>query len=91
MELKVAGQPTQEFDIDPAESVYVIGVGSRLVRLPIWTLRMLDREGVDNGKRRGGRDRQFSLQDVRRLILSRRESGEQGVNGEGDRVILSKG
>lgn len=35
----------REFDIDPQEPVYVIGVVSRLVRPPTWTLRILDRGG----------------------------------------------
>ena len=38
MKLAVLTRANQ-FDIDPDEPVYVIGVVSQLIRLPIWTLR----------------------------------------------------
>ncbi len=70
------------------EPVYVIGVVSRLVRIPIWTLRILDREGLVRPKRRDGRARLYSLDDMRRLDQIRRLMLEQGVNVQGVRVIL---
>ena len=76
------------FDVDPAEPVYVIGVVSRLVRIPIWTLRILDREGLVKPRRRSGRARLYSLRDVRRLVRIRRLCIEQGVNVAGMRIIL---
>jgi MerR family transcriptional regulator/heat shock protein HspR len=76
------------FDIDPEEPVYVIGVVSRLIRIPIWTLRVLDREGIVRPKRRGGRARLYSLADLRRLTQVRTLIIEKGVNLEGVRVIL---
>lgn len=76
------------FDIDPGEPVYVIGVVSRLVRLPIWTLRILDREGLVRPRRRVGRARLYSLQDMRRLCYIRRLIIEEGVNVHGVRVIM---
>lgn len=88
MKPRVDGQPVQGFDIDPAEPVYVIGVVSRLVRLPIWTLRILDREGLVKPKRRAGRARLYSLQDVQRLVRIRQLCIEQRVNRAGLRVIL---
>ena len=57
-----------ECAIDPQEPVYVIGVVSRLVRWPIWTLRILDREGLVKPKRRSGRARLCSLHDIRMLL-----------------------
>jgi DNA-binding transcriptional MerR regulator len=80
--------PVRGFDIDPGEPVYVIGVVSRLVRLPIWTLRLLDREGLVRPKRRTGRARLYSLEDVRRLVRIRELCVEHGVNRQGIRVIL---
>jgi DNA-binding transcriptional MerR regulator len=88
MKVRVLERGAHEFAIDPGEPVYVIGVVSRLVRLPIWTLRVLDREGLVKPKRRSGRARLYSLEDVRRLIRVRRLYQEQGVNWEGVRVIL---
>ena len=76
------------FEIEPDEPVYVIGVVSQLVRLPVWTLRVLDREGLVKAKRRAGRARLYSLEDVRRLLRIRRLCVEQGVNWQGVRVIL---
>ncbi len=79
---------THEVAIDPEEPVYVIGVVSRLVQIPIWTLRILDRDGLVRPKRRVGRARLYSLQDIRCLARIRRLLIEQGVNREGVRVIL---
>ena len=77
-----------QFDIDPVEPVYIIGVVSQLVRLPIWTLRVLDRQGLVKPKRRVGRARLYSLEDVRQLIRIRQLCRDQGVNLDGVRVIL---
>lgn len=78
----------QEVRLDPAEPVYVIGVVCRMVALPIWTLRVLDRHGLVRPKRRVGRARLYSLQDVRRLMKIRKLMKEQRVNVHGVRVIL---
>ena len=81
-------QRDRTFEVRPSEPVYVIGVVSRLVRLPVWTLRLLDQEGLVRPKRRAGRARLYSLDDVRRLIRIRQLCVEQGVNRRGVRVIL---
>lgn len=81
-------QTLQGFVIHPGEPVYVIGVVSRLVRLPIWTLRILDREGLVKPRRRDGRARLYSLHEVRRLLKIRQLLIVQGVNMQGIRVIL---
>ena len=81
-------QEVAQFDIDPNEPVYVIGVVSQLIRLPIWTLRILDREGLVKAKRREGHWRCYSLNDLRRLRQIRQLIVEQGVNVKGVRVIL---
>ena len=85
-------QPTgvgdREFAIGPDEPVYVIGVVSQLVGIPIWTLRILDREGLVTPKRRAGRARLYSLQDMRRLRQIRYLLIEKRVNIQGVRIIL---
>jgi len=88
MRARVIERLTQDFAIDPEDPVYVIGVVSRLVHLPMWTLRILDREGVVRPKRRVGRARLYCLQDVRRLVQIRHLLMEEGVNVQGVRVIL---
>lgn len=89
MRRKPIEPPGQEFAIRPEEPVYVIGVVSHLVRLPIWTLRVLDREGLVKPKRRRGRARLYSLQDIRRLFRIRQLCVERRVNLHGVRVILT--
>ncbi len=76
------------FDIDPQEPVYVIGVVSELVQIPIWTLRALDREGIVRPKRRSGHARLYCLNDLRVLRRVRNLLMEEGVNLDGVRVIL---
>ena len=83
-----AAQARTAFSIDPGEPVYVIGVVSRLVRIPIWTLRIIDREGLVKPKRRVGRARLYSLVDIQRLIQIRHLCMDEGVNWQGVRVIL---
>ena len=78
----------REFTIDPEEPVYVIGVASQLIGIPIWTLRVLDREGLVRPKRRSGHARLYSLHDMRRLRQIRYLLVERRVNLEGVRVIL---
>ncbi len=78
----------QDFAIETDEPVYIIGVVSDLVQLPIWTLRVLDREGLVKPKRRAGKARLYSLNDVRSLLRIRQLMVEQGVNVQGVRVIL---
>ena len=88
MKLQDLEQQVLAFEIDPAEPVYVIGIVSQLIRLPVWTLRILDREGIVKAKRRQGRWRLYSLNDLRRLVHVRRLLVERGVNVQGVRVIL---
>ncbi len=78
-----------EFRIEPTEPVYAIGVVSRLVNLPIWTLRILDREGVVKAKR-AGRSRMYSLEDVSKLKYIGYLLIEEHVNLNGVKVILRK-
>ena len=77
-----------EFGVDPNEPVYVIGIVSQLIRMPVWTLRILDREGLVKAKRRDGRWRLYSLNDLKRLSRIRKLMQDQGVNVSGVRVIL---
>jgi DNA-binding transcriptional MerR regulator len=88
MKLREAPRTHNAFEIDPAEPVYVIGVVSQLVKLPVWTLRIIDRQGLVRPKRRAGRARLYSLEDVRVLLRIRYLVKEQRVNLDGVRVIL---
>ena len=77
-----------QFEINPDEPVYVIGVVSQLTGLPVWTLRALDREGIVRAKRSVGQTRLYSLNHVRQLVHIRELIMEEGVNVHGVRIIL---
>lgn len=74
--------------ISPDEPVYVISVASKLVDIPIWTLRLLDREGVVCPKRIGKKSRLYSLKDVKKLEYIRYLMEDKHVNIKGIKIIL---
>lgn len=76
--------------ISPDEPVYVISVMSKLVDLPVWTLRQLDRKGVVCPKRIGKKSRLYSLKDMRKLEQVHFLMIEKRVNISGIKVILEK-
>lgn len=80
--------PLFDIQISPDEPVYVISVVSKLVNLPIWTLRQLDKAGVVKPKRIGKKSRLYSLKDVKRLEYVHYLLEEKHVNISGIRVIL---
>lgn len=82
--------PIFEIRISPDEPVYVISVVSRLVGIPVWTLRQLDKAGVVCPKRIGRKSRLYSLKDMRRLEYVHFLIEEKGVNIRGVKVILEK-
>lgn len=67
--------------------IYNIGAASRLVGLPIWTLRWIERHELVAPKRTDGNQRLYSEEDVE-LLGAIRELMEQKVNLAGIRVIL---
>ena len=74
--------------ISPDEPVYVISVVSKLVELPLWTLRALDKAGVVRPKRIGKKSRLYSLKDVKRLEYIHYLMEDKGVNIQGIKMIL---
>lgn len=77
-----------EFDINPHAPLFVIGVVSELVDLPIWTLRKLDELGVVQPKRIGSRTRCYSQVQIIKLNHIRYLIKEKGVNIKGVKVII---
>ena len=67
--------------------IYNIGAASRLVGLPIWTLRWIERHDLVAPKRTDGNQRLYSEEDVE-LLGTIRELMEEKVNLAGIRVIL---
>ncbi|MFA6129843.1 MAG: MerR family transcriptional regulator [Candidatus Omnitrophota bacterium] len=82
--------PMLRIKIAPEEPVYVIGVVCRLVNIPIWTLRQLDKAGVVRPKRIGKKNRLYSLKDLKKLEYVHYLMEEKRVNIHGVKVILEK-
>jgi MerR family transcriptional regulator/heat shock protein HspR len=77
-------------NINPEEPVYVIGVVCRLVKIPIWTLRQLDKAGIVTPKRAGKKNRLYSMKDLKRLEYVHYLMEEKHVNIHGVKIILEK-
>jgi len=79
-----------EVFISPDEPVYGISVVSRLLDIPVWTLRTLDKEGVVKARRTGRKGRFYCLKDVKKLGYIHYLMEEKGVNLKGVKLILEK-
>ena len=77
-----------EIQIDPNDFVYVISVVSKIVKIPIWTLRKLDQMGVVQPKRIGKKTRCYSKIQVQKLVYIHYLMEEKQVNISGIKVIL---
>jgi len=80
--------PLFDIQISPDEPVYVISVVSKLVDLPIWTLRQLDKAGIVCPKRIGKKSRLYSLKDIKRLEYVHYLMEDKHVNVQGVKIIL---
>ncbi|MCM8778983.1 MAG: MerR family transcriptional regulator [Candidatus Omnitrophica bacterium] len=78
------------FKIPSDEPVFVISVVSRLVNLPEWTLRILDRQGVVCPKKTRGKTRLYCLRDLEKLVYIRYLMEEKGINIKGIKFILER-
>jgi hypothetical protein len=70
------------------EPLYVISVAAKLVRMPAWTLRVLDEQGIVVPKRTDKNRRLYSDRDLGRLARVRTLTEEMGINMNGVRLIL---
>ncbi|MDD2927451.1 MAG: MerR family transcriptional regulator [Candidatus Omnitrophica bacterium] len=82
--------PLFDIQISQDEPVYVISVVSRLVSLPVWTLRQLDKAGIVRPKRIGKKSRLYSLKDIRRLEYVHYLMEDRHVNIHGIKIIIGK-
>lgn len=80
--------PIFDIHISPDEPVYVISVVSKLVDLPAWTLRQLDKAGVVRAKRIGKKSRLYSLKDIKRLEYVHYLMEDKHINIHGIKMIL---
>ena len=77
-----------DIKISPDEPVYVISVVSKLVELPVWTLRALDKAGIVKPKRIGKKSRLYCLKDIKKLEYIHYLMEDKGVNIRGIKIIL---
>ncbi|MBF0121952.1 MAG: MerR family transcriptional regulator [Candidatus Omnitrophica bacterium] len=77
-----------DVDIDPIAPLFIIGVASDMVQIPIWTLRKLDEMGVVCPKRIGVRTRCYSQVQIKTLNYIKYLLEERSVNISGIKVIL---
>lgn len=82
--------PLFDIQISPDEPVYVISVVSKLVSIPVWTLRQLDKVGVVRPMRIGKKSRFYSLKDIRKLEYVHYLMEDQGVNIQGIKIIFER-
>ena len=80
----------QRFDvrIDPQAPLFVIGVVSEMVQIPIWTLRKLDAMGVVKPKRIGKKTRCYSQSQIKQLSYVQYLLEEKHVNISGIKMII---
>jgi MerR family transcriptional regulator/heat shock protein HspR len=82
--------PLFDIQISPDEPVYIISVVSKLVGVPVWTLRQLDKQGVVRPKRAGKKSRLYSLKEIRKLEYVHYLMEDKHVNIQGIKIILEK-
>ena len=70
------------------EPVFPTGVVCRLLAMPEWALKMLDREGVIQPDRKPGKARLYSRNELRQLRYVWHLMEERGVTVKGVKVIL---
>lgn len=78
----------KHIEIGPQDAVYVIGVVSKLLGMPEWTLRTLEKEGLICPKRMGKKNRMYSMNDIRKLEYIHYLMDEKGVNVNGIKIIM---
>ena len=80
----------KEFDvaIDPEQPLFIIGVASTMVGIPIWTLRKLDEMGVVEPKRVGKKTRCYSHNQIKKLVYVQYLMEKKQVNISGIKIIL---
>ena len=83
------GDRWPEISIGGDEPVYTSGVVTRLLKIPVWVLKQLDRESVVRPPRKTkGSSRLYSHNELRMLKQVWYYMHEKGVNIEGVKVIL---
>lgn len=78
----------EEFEIDKDEPVFTSGVVSKLLDIPVWILKQLDKEGIVSPSREEGKFRLYSKRELKKLEHVWYYMHERGVKVKGIKVIL---
>ena len=73
--------------ITPKDPVYAIGIVSKLLHMPEWTLRSLEKEGLVKPKRLNKKIRVYSMEDIKKIEEIQYIMEEKRVSIHGVRVI----
>ncbi|MCM8796535.1 MAG: MerR family transcriptional regulator [Candidatus Omnitrophica bacterium] len=76
------------FDVDINEPVYTSGVIHRLLGIPVWVLKQLDKENIVRPPRKKGKSRLYSKGELDRLSHIWYLMKEKKVKVDGLKVIL---
>ncbi|RKY32523.1 MAG: hypothetical protein DRP74_02315 [Candidatus Omnitrophota bacterium] len=77
-----------EFDIGIDEPIYTTGVIQRLLNIPIWVIKQLDKEGIVSPRRKlKGTARLYSKRELKKLAHCW-EYIKKGVKMKGLKIIL---
>jgi DNA-binding transcriptional MerR regulator len=71
------------------QAVYTIGIVSRLLGMPEWTLRSIEKEGLVSPKRVDKKNRYYSMRDIKKLEYIHYLMEEKGVNVSGIKIIMT--
>lgn len=78
-----------EFTIGIDEPIYTTGVIQRLLDMPIWVIKQLDREGIVSPPRKAkATARLYSKRELKKLAHCWEYMSEKGVKVKGLKVIL---
>ncbi len=77
-----------ELKIAEHEPVYTSGVVSRLITIPIWVLKQLDREKLVRPTRKKGCSRLYSPSELQRVSRIWHYMKKEHVNVSGIKVIM---
>ncbi len=79
-----------EIEIDSSDFLFVISVVSRMIKIPVWTLRKIDDMGIVCPKRIGKKTRCYSQQQIRKLSYVSYLMNKEGINLSGVKFILEQ-
>ena len=76
--------------ISRSDAVYAIGIVSKLLDIPEWTLRNIEKEGLIQPKRMNKKIRFYSMEDMEKLEYIHFLMYEKGVNISGIKIIMER-